>query len=168
MKGRERLLAVGVGALALIAYQTLFGDFFPSPNGRVGHDYGYFLPQLLTGVFWFERNGPLAVPWFNPSLGAGIPFYPNPVCAYYSLPQAIALAVDPLTTVRITLILFATAGYAGTYLLLRRVLEAGVWPALLGAVVFAFNGYYAQAYRDLIKDHYRFSKLPAWFRAEVS
>jgi hypothetical protein len=140
---RELALAAIVALATLVAYQLVFGGFFPSSNGRVGHDYGYFLPQLLTGLFWFERNGALEVPWFNPSLGAGIPFFPNPNCGYYSVPQVLALVVDPLAAVRITLILFAAIGYLGTYVLLRRVLNAGVWPAMLGAVAFAFNGYFS-------------------------
>jgi len=143
VRARETALVAGVLVLTLACYQLLFGGFFPSPGGTVGHDYSYFLPQLLTGFFWFEQNGPLEVPWFNPALGGGIPFYPNPACGYYSLPQALAFVVDPLSAVRITLILFAAAGYAGTYLLLRRVLAVGVWPALLGAVAFTFNGYFS-------------------------
>jgi len=143
VRAREVAFVGGVLVLTLAAYQALFGGFFPSPGGTVGHDYGYFLPQLLTGYFWFEQNGPFEVPWFNPALGGGIPFYPNPGCAYYSLPQALAFFVDPLRAVRITLIVFAAAGYTGTYLLLRRVLAVGMWPALLGAVTFTFNGYYS-------------------------
>jgi predicted transcriptional regulator len=30
-----------------------------------------------------------------------------------------------------------------------------------------FNGYYAKTYADIIQEHYRFGRLPAWFRAEV-
>jgi predicted transcriptional regulator len=30
-----------------------------------------------------------------------------------------------------------------------------------------FNGYYAQTYTELIQEHYRYGRLPAWFRAEV-
>ncbi len=29
------------------------------------------------------------------------------------------------------------------------------------------NGYFAQTYAETIMDHYRYARLPAWFRAEV-
>ena len=29
------------------------------------------------------------------------------------------------------------------------------------------NGYFAQTYADTIQDHYKYSRLPAWFRAET-
>jgi hypothetical protein len=140
---RATLVTVVVGALALAAFQWIFGGFFPSENERIGHDYGYFLPQLLNGFFWYEQNGLGAIPWFTPALGAGVPFYPNPANIYYSVPQFLAFVVDPLTAVRMTLVLFAAIGYAGMVTLLRRTFGLGLPAALFGAVAFAFNGFYA-------------------------
>ena len=138
----ELLLVLAAGAAGLAVFHAIFGGFFPSANGRIGHDYGYFFPQLLTGTYWFHQNGPWAVPWFTPALGGGLPYYPNPASLYYSLPQLLALLVDPLAAVRASLMIFAALGYAGAYLMLRRALGLGPWSALVGAVLFLFNGYY--------------------------
>ena len=132
-----------VGAATLVAYYTLFGAFFPVAGGTIGHDYSYFLPQLLNGKFWFTNNGLFSVPWFTPAFGAGMPYYPNPVNTYYSVPQLLALFVDPLVAVRVTLVLGAGVGFVGTYLLLRRVFEISVACALFGACAFAFNGFFS-------------------------
>ena len=139
----ELSLVLLVGLVATLAFNALFAGFFPSANGRIGHDYGYFFPQLLTGFYWFEQNGPLEVPWFTPALGGGVPYYPNPASSYYSLPQLLVLLEDPLAAVRSTLVLFAALGFSGAYLMLRRALGCGVWAALLGAVLFTFNGFYS-------------------------
>jgi hypothetical protein len=138
----ELVLVLAVGAAGLAVFHGIFGGFFPSANGRIGHDYGYFFPQLLTGYYWYHQNGPLAVPWFTPALGGGLPYYPNPASLYYSLPQLLALCVDPLAAVRANLMIFAALGFAGAYLMLRRALGLGPWSALTGAVLFLFNGYY--------------------------
>ena len=140
---REWLLVLVVGAAAVVHFQSLFGAFFPSANGRIGHDYGYFFPQLLTGYFWYEQNGLWAVPWFTPAIGGGLPYYANPVSSYYSVPQLLVLFMDPLAAVRVLLGLFAGLGFLGTYLMTRRALGCGVWAALLAAVLFTFNGFYS-------------------------
>lgn len=139
----EVALALALCAAAAFAFHWIFGGFFPSANGRIGHDYGYFFPQLLTGVYWFEQNGPWTVPWFTPALGGGVPFYPNPASTYYSLPQLLCLFEDPLAAVRTTLVGFAALGFLGTWVLLRSAFRCGVWSSLLGAVLFTFNGFFS-------------------------
>ena len=141
--GRERLAVALAGAVAVGVVAAVYLRFFPGPNGKLGHDFGYFFPQLLFGRYWFERNGPLAVPWFTPALGGGLPYFPNPVSTYYSAPQALALVVDPLRAVRWTLLGFTVVGYLGMQRLLRAGLGLGAWPALLGAFTFALNGFFA-------------------------
>jgi len=142
-RAREWTWMLATGAFALAVFQVFFGGFFPSANGHIGHDYGYFFPQLLTGFYWFEQNGPWAVPWFTPALGGGLPYYPNPANTYYSVPQLLVLFMDPLAAVRVSLVLFAAVGYGGAYLMLRRALGCGPWAALLGAVLYLFNGFYS-------------------------
>ena len=144
MSGRRAaLIGPAVGVVAVAAFQWIFGGFFPSANEHIGHDYGYFLPQLLNGFYWYEQNGLGAIPWFTPALGAGVPFYPNPANIFYSAPQFLAFVVDPLTAVRLTIVLFAAAGYAGMLALLRGPFRLGLGAALFGAVAFTFNGFYA-------------------------
>jgi hypothetical protein len=131
------------GVALLVAYHLIFQQYFPNTHGKLGHDYGLFLPKLLDGYFWFSSNGLLALPWFTPAFCGGIPLFPDPQSMYYSVPQFLTFVTDPLTSVYITFLLFATLGAIGFYLLLQRVFHTGPWLALLGAGLFVFNGFYA-------------------------
>lgn len=139
--------AVDILALGLaftVVFNLLFHQYFPNDRGRLGHDYSYFLPHLLAGDFWIQRNGIFAVPWFTPAFCGGVPMFANPQSPYYTVTQFLsALFVDPLTAVYLTLLLFAWMGYAGFYLLLRGPFASGRAVAILGAVLFMFNGLYA-------------------------
>jgi hypothetical protein len=108
----------------------------------MGHDYALFLPKLLDGYLWFSTNGIFAIPWFTPSFCGGIPLFPDPQSLYYSIPQFLSFFINPITSVYITVILFAVSGFLGFYLLLRRVFTTGPWLALFGGGLFLFNGFY--------------------------
>ncbi len=130
------------------SYWWIFGDFFPTQSGRLGHDYSYFFPALLNGYYWFQENGLFSVPWFTPALCGGVPLYPNPESLYYSLPQLLTFVTDPLNAVRASFAIFAAIGWAGSYALLRRSFGLEAAASALGAAIFLFNGYYA--YRMII------------------
>jgi hypothetical protein len=140
-----------VGAVAPVAaiagmvavYELLFGRFFPTRLGLLGHDYEYFLPQLVAGQFSYLQNGWLRIPWFTPFACGGLPAFPNPQNLWFSVPQWLTFVLDPLTSVHVTLLLFAAAGMAGTYLLLTRRFGASMPAALLGATLFGYNGFFA-------------------------
>lgn len=135
---------VGFGfLLLLVAYWSIFGGFFPGPGGGMGHDYSYFLPNLLDGYVWYRVNGLWEVPWFTPSFGGGSLVFPNVQRAYYSVPQFLTFWVDPLTAIKTTVLLFAAIGGGGFYLLLRQAFRTTAWAAFFGAGVFLFNGFYA-------------------------
>jgi hypothetical protein len=108
----------------------------------MGHDYALFLPKLLDGYFWFSTNGLFAIPWFTPSFCGGIPLFPDPQSIYYSVPQFLSFVFDPVTSVHMTIMLFAVLGFWGFYILLQRVFQTGAWLALLGGGLFLFNGFY--------------------------
>lgn len=122
-------------------YAAFAASFFPSPPGLLGHDYSYFLPMLLAGKYWIAQNGVFAVPHFSPAFCAGLPFLAHPASIFYSVPQALAEFVDPLTSFFATTVLFAWLGGLGTFLLLRVRLAASAPAACLGAVIFLFNGF---------------------------
>jgi hypothetical protein len=130
-------------AALLVVYELLFGRFFPNAAGGVGEDFAGVLPAMLSGYYWQHSAGLLAVPWLTPSLCGGLPFFADAVSFYYSVPQALTLAWDPMTSVHVTLVTFAGIGFAGTWLLLRRAFLVGRWAAAFGATVFMFNGFYA-------------------------
>lgn len=153
------LLPAAILAL-IISYHAIFGHYFPNDNGRLGHDYSYFLPILLDGHFWHHTNGFWKIPWFTPSFCGGWPNYVNVQGIFYTLPQVFTFLTDPLTAVSLTFILFAGLGMLGFYLLLRRAFFISKSGALLGAGLFLFNGFYA--HRILIGHFgdYSFMLLP--------
>ena len=129
---RERRLVVACGVVCTLIFAGIYLPLLPTAQGGLGHDYSYFLPQLLAGSYWMHENGPLAVPWFTPAWLGGVPFYPNPQNLYHSLPQQLCAVLDPLSAVRLTLVLFFAVGFSGTYRLLRGAFRvsrsAAVWP----------------------------------------
>ena len=134
---------LGLSGVILVGfYHLIFAPFYPNLQGKLGHDYALFLPKLLDGYFWYRANGLFAVPWFTPAFCGGIPLFPDPQSVYYSLPQWLSFVTDPLTSVYLTLLLFAALGFVGFYFLLRWVFRTTPWTALLGAGLFLFNGFY--------------------------
>ena len=163
-----RAFALLAGVAWVAFHFQLLGAFFPNRYGALGSDYGYFLPYLLDGEYWRIANGVASVPWFTPAFCGGIPRFPNPQALYFSAPQWLTFASDPLTGVRLTLLLFAALGYAGFYLFQRRVFGVARPLAMLGAALFLMNGHFGS--RMLI-GHLTFHAfmlvpwLPLWWLA---
>jgi hypothetical protein len=139
---RETTFVALTGFALVAVHWHLWGRFLPTPTGRMGHDYTYYLPLLLNGLYWFQANGPFAIPWFTPAFCGGLPMYPNPESIYYSLPQLLTLFVDPVTAIQGTFILFAIIGFVGAYLLSRRSFALAPPASLFVAAVWLFNGAY--------------------------
>lgn len=129
--------------LLLLCYHHIFSQFFPNSQGRLGHDYGGLLPGLLDGYFWFKNNSLLAVPWFTPSFCGGQPFFADVQSIYYSVVQLLTLFFDPLRSAYLSVLLFASLGFGGMFLLMRQVFRTSAESAFLAASLFMFNGYYA-------------------------
>src|SRR5688572_23411146 len=108
----------------------------------MGEDYSLFFPAMLDGVYWYHVNGLSEVPWFTPAFGGGLPKFPNPQSVYYSVEQFLCFVTDPLTSIRITLFIFALLGFVGFYLLLKRIFLLSSSTSLLGATAFLFNGFF--------------------------
>jgi hypothetical protein len=123
------------------AYVLLALRFFPDGQGKLGDDYEYFLPLLLAGKYWIAQNGFSAVPRFSPAFCGGLPLLANPQSIFYSVPQALSLAMNPLASMLATTLLFAGLGAGGTYALMRRRFEVSVPAASLSAVLFLFDGF---------------------------
>ncbi|XOV89690.1 MAG: hypothetical protein ACFHX7_07345 [Pseudomonadota bacterium] len=101
---------------AIACWLVVTTDLLPDQDNLLAADYGYFLPHLLNGYYWFLGNG-LTVPWFTPAQCAGIPQFANPQSLYYSVPQFLTLLFDPLAAVQMTFFLFAIIGFCGAWLL---------------------------------------------------
>ena len=72
-KLKNNFLFLLTSFLIFIFHQILFQKFFPNNEGYLGHDFEQFVPNLMFGKIWFEKNF-LSIPWFTPSFCCGIPF----------------------------------------------------------------------------------------------
>jgi hypothetical protein len=135
-------------AISYAAYLAIFLPLLPPGGIGLGHDYAQQLPNLLTGYFYFLRNGLWQVPWFTPAQCAGVPFFGDLNVGYFTLPGFLTFLTDPLSAVRITFAVFAAIGLVGAYALARVPFRASQAASVAVAVIFLFNGFYA--YRVLI------------------
>ena len=136
-------IVLAAGILLLIVYYAIFGQFLPNKNEHMGHDYSFFLPTLLDGYFWYRTNGLMGIPWFTPSFCGGSLNYININNGFYTVPQFFVFFTDPITSVRLTFLCFAAAGFCGFYLLMRRAFHTTQPVSFFGAGLFLFNGFYA-------------------------
>jgi len=139
---QERWIAPVSFLLLLAAYHLIFGQFFPTRNGTLGTDYSRVLPDLLDGYFWFRSNGLFEPFWFTPSFCGGLPALGDPQSGYYSVAQFLAFLINPLASVYATVLLFASLGFWGFYLLLRACFGASRQAAVVGGALFMFNGFF--------------------------
>jgi hypothetical protein len=139
---KARWLAPTSFLFLLISYHLIFGQFFPTRNGTLGNDYSRILPDLLDGYFWFRSNGVFEPFWFTPAFCGGQPALGAPESGFYSIAQLLTYFVDPLASVYATVLLFASLGFWGFYLLLRSCFNSSRQAAVLGAALFMFNGFF--------------------------
>jgi hypothetical protein len=136
-------LPVAVALLGtLLALGVIYRDFFPGPHG-LGHDYSFFLPDLLSNYYWAQVNGPWLPPWFTPAFCGGQPSFADPQSLYYSVPQLLAAYFDPVTSLFWTLQIFSALGFLGAYLFLYQSLTTSRPAAIVGAALFALNGFFS-------------------------
>ncbi|MBF0625178.1 MAG: hypothetical protein HQL82_10275 [Magnetococcales bacterium] len=128
---------------AVLMHHLIFGELFPNDQGKLGHDYSLFLPHLLDGWLWSQHNSLLGIRWFSPSFCGGVPVFANPQNVFHTLTQWLTLWMDPLAAVYATLLIFGGLGFAGTLLLLRGPFGLATPWALIGAVLFQFNGFFS-------------------------
>lgn len=117
----------------------LVGRYYPI----VGHDYGVHIPRMLDTHLYQLLNG-LAVQWYTPSFGSGLPAYPNPQHIQYSLPQVLLFFTDPWSAILISIALYACLGAIGFYLFLKNIFQLGWFASTLGALFIIANGFYLE------------------------
>jgi hypothetical protein len=122
----------------------------------VGWDYKYFLTRLIDTSLHYHVNG-LSIQWYTPSFGGGLPAYPHPLNAQFSLPQALALLVDPWTALLISFFAYVLVGYLAAYIFLRYSLNLHWTASTLGAALFSTSGFYLQ---HLANGHLNFQAFP--------
>ena len=138
---REWLNVLLIFALLLAVFHGIYGRFFPTSQGTLGHDCSLAFAGMVDGYIWFAKNGWWEVPWFTPSFCGGQPLFADPQSGYYSVLQWLTFITDPLTASYGTLLLFASLGFFGTYLLARRCFALALPWAILAAALYFFNGF---------------------------
>ncbi len=128
--------------VAVLFYLFFYNRFFMDQSGAIGGDYSYFLPQLLSGYFWYQQNDVFSIPWFTPAFCGGLPFFPNPQSTYFSLPQLLFNQLGPINSVYSVFLLFAVVGQLGSYCLLKHIFRFDTASAFTGSLLFLFNGFY--------------------------
>ena len=139
---QDRWSAPASFLLLLVAYHLIFGQFFPTRNGTLGNDYSRIMPDLLDGYFWFRSNGLFEPFWFTPAFCGGQPVLSDQASTFYSVTQFLTFFADPLASVYATVLLFASVGFWGFYLLLRYCFGTSRQAAVLGGALFMFNGFF--------------------------
>ncbi|MBF0108927.1 MAG: hypothetical protein HQL76_07120 [Magnetococcales bacterium] len=137
---RQGTIRLGLAVLVLVVHVMALGPFLSGDRGLLGPGHAVTLPRLLDGFLWLKNNSFLDPPWFTPAFCGGLPAFPNPDNPFYSLPQALTLFMDPLKSIQVTFHLFALVGYFGFLRLLSDRFAVSTPTAVLGAVLFAFNG----------------------------
>jgi hypothetical protein len=139
---QERWIAPASFVILTIAYHLIFGQFFPTRHGTLGHDYSRIFPDLLDGYFWLKRNGIFEPFWFTPAFCGGQPALGAPESGYYSVAQFLTFVATPTTSVYMAILLFAALGFWGFYQLLRHCFASSVQAAVFGGALFMFNGFF--------------------------
>lgn len=133
------LAPCGFYLLTLLVLELTFGSYF-SVDHPVGHDYSFYLPAMLDANYWRLNNGIFTPPWFTPAICAGFPAYADPQSFYYSPLQFLSFAFPPLIAAHLTLLIYASLGYLGMYLLCRHDFKTSMPAAILAASFWMMNG----------------------------
>lgn len=135
-------LRLAAGLCIVLAVQALcWLRWLPGPDGRLGHDWSYFLPRLLAGEYHAAVSGVLDTPWYTPAFGAGLPLAAHPASVWHSLPQWLSFAVGPLAAAQATLLVCTAAACLGMWLFARDVLRTGERAAFAAAMVVALDSF---------------------------
>jgi hypothetical protein len=150
---RLPLLITALTGLLIAAYVPFHVNrLFPI----VGWDHKYFFTRLIDTHLHYRVNG-LSLQWWTPSFGGGLPAYPHPLNAQFSLPQFLALVINPWTAVLLSYFIYTLAGYLAAYGFLRRPLQLSWVASTLGAALFSANGFYLE---HLANGHLNFQAFP--------
>lgn len=146
--------------IIFISHQLIFLSYLNI--GSFHYDWINVLSRLTVGKIWFLNNG-LSIPWFSPHICCGAPYFSNPQSEYYSPIQLLFLFFKPLTTIKITFILYSFLAFIGSLLLLRKIFKLGYNSSLIGSTIFLFNNYFAFHYLSGHHAWALFALIPMFF-----
>jgi hypothetical protein len=122
----------------------------------VGHDYHVHVPRMLDTLLFYRNNG-LAIQWYTPAFGGGIPAFPNPQNMQFSLPQLLMFAINPWWSLLASLAIYSAIGFYSFYFFLRDEMELSNHAGCLGATFILANGFYIE---HAIVGHITFQQFP--------
>jgi hypothetical protein len=142
-----KVVAVGFFALLLVSYHMIFSQFFPTHNGTMGHDW-HWLSGYLFAYSAYLQNG---IPFFSD--GNLFSTYANPAACHASASFGLSFpknpfdvlvwaGLSPIAIAYAQFLSFASIGYWGMLLLLRRTFLISLPVSIFGAGIFMFNGFY--------------------------
>jgi hypothetical protein len=108
----------------------------------VGHDYSGVTSMLETYLH-FRLNG-ITIQWYAPNFGGGLPAFPNPNNAQFSLLQALVFFVSPWQSIILSTIFFIFLGGYVCYYFFKRILQLHWTSSILGTIFFSATGFYLQ------------------------
>jgi len=150
----QQVDALSLGSAIALAVLILLvvGRDYP----LVGHDNRYYIPRLLDTDLHIRLNG-MAIQWYTPSFGGGLPAFPNPQHLQFSLLQWFTYWIHPWASVQLAMVLYAVVGF----LVFSRYLTGRVGlrreAAVLGAIFFVGNGFFIE---HMIVGHVGFQMFP--------
>lgn len=154
---RRNWKAISIFAGLITSYHIIFGQYYPSRNGTLGHDWSG-LAGVLANYFWYKNNGVGVIPAFFPSV---CPVGGEIGVSYYLPWNLLSYAgIDPLTSIYINILLFVSLGFWGTYALLLNRFCVSWQSATLGAALYMFNGFFT--YRAMIGHGFYGVMLVPW------
>ena len=133
--------------LVIFAHQIIFQNFFPNINSYIGHDYSFFMPNLIFGKIWFQKNL-FSIPWFSPSFCCGVPFFADPQSSFYSFQQIIFILFSPVMALKLSFLFYSLISFFGFFFLVNKSFKLNIYLSLLAASLFLFNGFFN--YRAII------------------
>lgn len=106
----------------------------------VGHDYGFAIPQILDSVIHFSKNS-FSVQWYTPSFGGGIPAFPDPNNAQFSLFEILPILITPWHAIIASTVIFISLGFLATIRFLHKGINLSIEASILGAAFLNANGF---------------------------
>ena len=98
------------GAILIAIYSFIFTAYMERIYPVVGHDFSYFMPRLIDTYLHYSING-LAIQWYTPSFGGGVPVYANPQSMQFSLVQAFTSIFNPWLATELAAVVHILVGF---------------------------------------------------------
>jgi hypothetical protein len=106
----------------------------------VGHDYSGTIPGMLDTTIHYRNNG-LTIEWYTPSIGGGVPIFPDPNTGQFSILGILPLWFTPWQSVFISSVIYISLAFLACYRFFQQVLKLSWQAGILGAIFFSANGF---------------------------